>query len=123
MKKRSRNFPLIPGIILGAIFGAVAFMVLLRFPDFVIRALSGDLRGLPRILSSIFYDAFSTPWGAIGGLVLAGTGFVLPSGAASDEAAAGVLIALGVSLGLVCVLAVRRAGLRHLPETLHLHPD
>jgi len=69
MKKRSRNFPLIPGIILGAIFGAVAFMVLLRFPDFVIRSLSGDLRGLPRILSSIFYDAFSTPWGAIGGLV------------------------------------------------------
>ena len=69
MKTRSQKFPLIPGITLGVLLGAVALPLFISLPDLFIRAVSGDLRELTRILTLVLYDAFCTPWGAIGALV------------------------------------------------------
>jgi len=69
MKPFSQKFPLIPGIMLGALLGALAFMLLLSAPELLFRGSLGNLRELTRILSSVFLDAFSTPWGAIGALI------------------------------------------------------
>jgi hypothetical protein len=69
MKPFSRNFPLIPRIMLGAVLGALAFRLLLSAPELLFRVSLSNPRELPRILSLVFLDAFSTPWGAIGALI------------------------------------------------------
>ncbi len=69
MTTQSPKFPLVPGIILGALLGALALPLFISLPDLFIRAVLGNLRELTRILSSVVSDAFATPWGAIGALV------------------------------------------------------
>jgi hypothetical protein len=66
MKPRYQIFPLLPAIVIGAVLGAVALIGLLRFPFIIFQAMSG---GLSEALSSVFDDAFFTPWGAIGAVV------------------------------------------------------
>ena len=66
MKPRYQIFPLFPAIVIGAVLGAVALIGLVRFPFIIFQTMSG---GLSEALSSVFDDAFYTPWGAIGALV------------------------------------------------------
>ena len=69
MNTRSQKFPLIPGISLGALLGALALMLLVSLPDLFLRVVQGNLNGLTGILRSALYGAFTTPWGAIGALI------------------------------------------------------
>lgn len=69
MNTRSQKFPLIPGIFLGALLGALALVLVVSLPDLFLRVVQGNLNGLTRILRSMLYDAFTTPWGAIGALI------------------------------------------------------
>jgi hypothetical protein len=69
MSTSSQKFPLIPGIVLGALFGALALSLVISLPDLFLRAVQGKLTELTRILTSVVYDAFTTSLGAVGALV------------------------------------------------------
>lgn len=69
MTTRSPKFPSVPSIILGALVGALALMLLISLPDLFLRAVQGKLTDLTRILNSVVYNAFTTSLGAIGALV------------------------------------------------------
>ncbi|HAB19963.1 MAG TPA: hypothetical protein PLX89_03430 [Verrucomicrobiota bacterium] len=64
-----RTFPLLPGIFLGALLGAVGLTLFPRFLNLLFAASSGDWSGLVRALILGLKDAFTTPWGAIGALI------------------------------------------------------
>jgi len=66
MRARPQNVPLIPGIAAGALIGAVALNALLRL---CCRGVLTDLFDPTRFLILVLFDAFTTPWGAIGALI------------------------------------------------------
>ncbi|MFN0068072.1 MAG: hypothetical protein ACKVYV_10595 [Limisphaerales bacterium] len=63
---RIPGLPLIPAVAFGALVGAVAVAGFLRLPEFIVRAVLGEAM---RTFRAVLGDAFSTSWGAIGGLV------------------------------------------------------